>query len=685
MSPMIKKIIFIIAVLSIFLGSFNLSYAADPVSTGLSITNRALSLLNMLQNPIASMVSGGASTVSNVANGALLGQGGLPSIYSGFGSAVLELSALLFNKSIYLGVYKISSILTSDGVKTAWKICRDIANIFFVFIILYIAIKTVLGETSSQKLITQVIIAALIVNFSAVIPRTIIDVSNMFAITFYENLGPALSNTSPERDVVQGFIKSASASYVPQSKFWAVVKTVVNTASVSHNFNPLNYLPGTLMFILAYILFVGAILFILRIVVLIIVLVVSPLAVVGWIVPKTATYSKQWLDKIVNEAIFAPLFLFLIYLSTLILQNSNLTNLDGTNSAISQLVTFIIVCSLLLVSLYISKKFSGDGASYALSWGKSAKSWFMGATVGTAGAYGLGKLANKAATSDTIKNFSAKNPFIGGFVRERLDKLADYKFAGGASYKDRVSKSADRISGFKTKELRAQYLASLSETDKAAAYGKMSEREKAELHDYVDSLVASGVPTREEQKIIDAVNGNEARGKKGLAPKTGSEAWDKLEDEKERYRASQAAREARETLEDVGSTTTPPPLPADIEAAVKKLKGNAINRVDLDKILDPSVAIYLDGQQLRRMAEGSNFNSSQMMVNPPGGGGPVTLKNFILDEVGNRIGFPGLYGASTSGPAHLTAPQITAFNALDPNLRSAYKYLTGPHGQMSYS
>lgn len=616
---------------------------------------------------VVDTVAAGVRKVTTVAEGYVAGGGGVPGVYAAFGSGVLSIVTDFFNLAIYYGVYSIPDILKSEGVKNAWSLARDVANIGFIFVLLYISVKTVLGETGSQKLITQVIIAALLVNFSAVIPRTIIDVSNIFAITFYENLGPQIGS-SQARDVTKAFLDATSPSY--GLKMYA--DAFFNTFSPSHSLSVESYIPGTLMFILAYILLVGGILFVLRIVVLVLILVASPLAIVGWIIPTTASYSKQWLSRLTNEAIFAPVFMFLIYISITVLKDSSLANLDPNGSSTSKFITFIVACSLLIISLSAAKKFSGDGASYALGWSKTAKGWFMGATVGTAGAYGLGKLANKAASSDTIKNLSAKSPLLGGFVRERLDKVADYKFAGGASYKDRVSKSADRISGFKTKELRAQYLASLSETDKAAAYGKLPEREKAELHDYVDSLVASGVPTREEQKIIDAVNGNEARGKKGLAPKTGSEAWDKLEDEKERYRVSQAAREAREELEDVG--TALPPTPAQIKDAVRKLKGNAINRVDLDKLLDPTVAKHLDGPQLRKIAESSNFSSSQMMVSPGGGAAPVTLKTYLMGEIYSKLGIPP---GGHIPPANIATLPI--------NLQTAYKYFQSSHGQMSYS
>ncbi|MBP9855982.1 MAG: hypothetical protein KBC48_01585 [Candidatus Pacebacteria bacterium] len=663
-----KKIFFVILSVSLlFLASSSFSYAQGnrtDVTNADQVRPAAPDVLRRPLEAVVDTVAAGVRKVTTIAGGYVAGGGGVPGVYAAFGSGILSIVTDFFNLAIYYGVYSIPDILKSEGVKNAWTLARDIANIGFIFILLYIAIKTVLGESNSQKLITQVIIAALLVNFSAVIPRTIIDISNIFAITFYENLGPQIAG-SQARDITTTFLAASSPAY--GIKMYA--DAFVNTFSPSHSLSVESYIPGTLMFILAYILLVGGILFVLRIVVLVLILVSSPLAVIGWIIPSTASYSKQWLSKLINEAIFAPIFMFLIYISIIILRDSSLSNLDPSGSSTSKIISFIIVCSLLLVSLYVAKKFSGDGASYAMGWGKGAKGWFMGATVGTAGAYGLGKLANKAATSDTIKNLSAKSPLLGGFVRERLDKVADYKFAGGASYKDRVSKSADRITGFKTKELRAQYLASLSETDKAAAYGKLSEREKAELHDHVDTLAASATPTRQEQAIIDAVNGNTARGKKGLAPKTGSEAWDKLEDEKERYRASQSAREAREELEDVG--TALPPTPAQIKDAVRKLKGNAINRVELDKLLDPTVAKHLDGPQLRKIAESSNFSSSQMMVST--GGGPITLRNYLMDEMNRAAGLPP--GAPIP-PTHI--------HLLPDNLKSALKYLTSTHGNTYY-
>src|SRR3989344_3723233 len=71
-------------------------------------------------------------------------------------------------------------------VSKAWGAVRDVANIFFIIALLYVAIKTILGlnVTDNKKLISAVIIVGLIINFSLFTTKVVIDGSNILAKIF---------------------------------------------------------------------------------------------------------------------------------------------------------------------------------------------------------------------------------------------------------------------------------------------------------------------------------------------------------------------------------------------------------------------------------------------------------------------------------------------------------------------
>src|SRR3989338_2549351 len=81
-------------------------------------------------------------------------------------------------------------------VDIGWKIFRDLANIFFIFILLWIAIGIILGINSgkNKEILVHLIAVALLMNFSLFITKTVIDASNIVALHFY---GLIINNTNP--------------------------------------------------------------------------------------------------------------------------------------------------------------------------------------------------------------------------------------------------------------------------------------------------------------------------------------------------------------------------------------------------------------------------------------------------------------------------------------------------------
>jgi hypothetical protein len=102
-------------------------------------------------------------------------------------SALLAISALFFNAVIALAL---SSVMYSAGfIAKAWTVVRDLSNIFFIIVLLYIAIELILGMGhDAKKMIVQVIIMALLINFSLFFTEIIIDSSNILALIFYNKI-----------------------------------------------------------------------------------------------------------------------------------------------------------------------------------------------------------------------------------------------------------------------------------------------------------------------------------------------------------------------------------------------------------------------------------------------------------------------------------------------------------------
>ncbi len=106
-------------------------------------------------------------------------------------SWALTLAGKLLNSTLAISL---SSKLYSSSsfIGYAWGIVRDFANIFFIFILLFIAVSLILGleigHANPKKMLISVIIIAILLNFSMFFTKIIIDSSNILARLFYSQI-----------------------------------------------------------------------------------------------------------------------------------------------------------------------------------------------------------------------------------------------------------------------------------------------------------------------------------------------------------------------------------------------------------------------------------------------------------------------------------------------------------------
>ncbi|MFA6520120.1 MAG: hypothetical protein WCT44_00760 [Candidatus Paceibacterota bacterium] len=115
---------------------------------------------------------------------------------------ILNLVANIFNIVVALSLS--SSMYIHKFIGDSWAIVRDLSNIFFIFILLYVAIKMILGMGGhdTKKMIVQVVVMALLINFSMFFTKVVIDSSNVLALIFYNKINVQMVNpdgTTSER------------------------------------------------------------------------------------------------------------------------------------------------------------------------------------------------------------------------------------------------------------------------------------------------------------------------------------------------------------------------------------------------------------------------------------------------------------------------------------------------------
>ncbi len=368
-------------------------------------------------------------------------------------SFFLYLSGYIFDLSMQFTL-NISDLMTRvPVVDIGWKIFRDLSNIFFIFILLWISISTILGLNSGEtkELVTHLVIVALLINFSLFITKTVIDGSNIIAMHFYNLIvvpsegstasfsgafmqglkiqtiydGSAIGEAGGEkRGIVMSALKRAwdvgSATVVGAATAGPVAGVVAGGAALFGG-NAINWgkiiligiFGSALMLIAAYVFLVGAVLMLFRAIALMFVMMLSPLAFLAYALPGGEKYAESWKEALIKQVIFAPAFMALSFVVVKTIQsdafkgvvsvsvgNPSLASAftTGSGGGIAMVVNFLLVIGLMLGCILIAKKLEVHGLEFAQNVGSAGARWVASgrfiSTAGTIANYGLRGASN---------------------------------------------------------------------------------------------------------------------------------------------------------------------------------------------------------------------------------------------------------------------------------------------------
>ncbi len=331
---------------------------------------------------------------------------------------------------------------TSPGVTEIWAIIRDLCNLTFIFVLLYTAIRTIVGSANAntKQMIANVVIAALIINFSMFITRLLIDAGNLLAISLFNQI-----TGNGQTPIDQAIMQSLGLTGLFAGFTTATGGNIANVFSVA--FGVISYMQVATILIAFLVFLYAALLMAARSVILIFLIILSPLGFMGNLIPKLAEYSKMWRENLYGQIMIAPVFLLFIFLITKIggsfsdesttsatsaagqtLVSSGTTvgtiQLGGTSVPIvdgngDYLVYFryIMIIMLLIVAVKITKKMCGELGKMAEKVGVAVAGVATGLAVGAAtggAALALRQTAGRFATDKLAKE--------GDDLRARADK-----------------------------------------------------------------------------------------------------------------------------------------------------------------------------------------------------------------------------------------------------------------------
>lgn len=287
----------------------------------------------------------------------------------------------------------------STIVQIGWKATRDIANMFFILILLIIAFATVLKIQSYaiKQLWWKVLIAALLINFSLVIAGIVVDFTQVLTSFFLSKItgggvGTISSRLASSMQILNfynpappgqnGVEDLATYGAVGMAAFFGIILTLIGLTVTAFTFG------AAILFLIVRILNIWFL------------LIFAPIVWMLWIMPATSKYFSQWWDNFIRWTFFAPVYTFMLYLSLSIFDVNGKLNTGvlpqgkaewvksspglTTASLPSAIFQWILVIALMFFSLIVAQKFGVEGAVGArkmlTGWGANAKN-FAGRTL----------------------------------------------------------------------------------------------------------------------------------------------------------------------------------------------------------------------------------------------------------------------------------------------------------------
>jgi hypothetical protein len=401
------------------------------------------------------------------------------------GAKILWLANYIFALSLKISILDFHTYASLPPVNVAWKVLRDLVNMFFVVILLYAAFSAVFNISNNwKKTVAQVIIVALLINFSIIIPKIVIDASNILALQAYNSLGEPMTPEHPDmRDVgktitsnLDGVIKQLSGGDPSDDPSKAVTQStrVDKMAVIVGKFGA-----AILLVIMAFILAAGAIMFLARTITLVMLIIFSPIVFLALMAPYFNSYAKQWRESLISQSIFAPAFLIpFTAVMAMISYAKNINIMDGPKDSpiLSTLVFFILINGFMVYTLTIAKKFGAYGAGRAdnllRSGLKKAGKLALGSTVGL-GLMGagfaarefVGRLGRKIAESGgrMTEEYQADHPIRAKLSRGLYNFASNFKGGLKESYSERVARLAEEAAKAKKAENEVKHLARASD------------------------------------------------------------------------------------------------------------------------------------------------------------------------------------------------------------------------------
>lgn len=334
----------------------------------------------------------------------------LGSWFLALGGAALTFAGYLFDILVTYVIIAFRSSLNTLGIlsaiDTGWTLFRDIANLLIIGLFTFIALAIILGlkDYGEKKLIARVLAVAILLNFSLLFTKIIIDVSNFTAFAIYRQM----AGQQQSFDIAAAFLRPMKITSIWNDSGKVTADVAQTTKSGLQAFL-FGLVGGMLLLGVAGVLFYGCFLIASRGVLLVMLMLMSAVAFASYLVPNFQSGKfgwNSWWKMLVNSAVFAPMLMALLWISLLIIQaagnqvgSTNLGTIVGSSNPQADaaagwtaIFVYVIGVGLLFGSFKLASQFAGTASAMSAATGALRGLRFAGAGVLAGGLAGAGRI-----------------------------------------------------------------------------------------------------------------------------------------------------------------------------------------------------------------------------------------------------------------------------------------------------
>lgn len=293
-------------------------------------------------------------------------------VVEGFGNviaSVLAGLAIMSLKLLNLVLQTTTTMAAPQIVDRGWVIIRDFMNLFFIVALIAMALATILRYEAYnyKRLLFQLVLMAILINFSKAIAEVLINFSDTLVALFQ----PSAGSLAPAQAIWSSFVTHGDGLYgyfgQGNGVETGIGNVIIKIAGLT---------------LLAVSLAAIALLMFVRLVGLWFLVMISPIAYALNILPATQPAAKKWWTTFIKYLTWGPVAMFFFRISFTLMQE------NGNNFIGDSVLNSLFISAFVWGGYKVAKESGMHGADFVMSGAdkalNKAKNW------GKAGARGIG-------------------------------------------------------------------------------------------------------------------------------------------------------------------------------------------------------------------------------------------------------------------------------------------------------